>query len=115
MQTSNEDRNTAEYCIVLCTCPDGESAKIIAGGLVENKLAACVNIIPGLTSVYEWQGKIENSQELLLLIKTKSSAFDAITNAILDHHPYELPEIISIPLNHGLDRYLSWIGENIAS
>ena len=115
MQIPNKQRNSSEYCIVLCTCPDQGSATRIASMLVENKLAACVNIVPGLTSVYEWKGNIENAQEQLLIAKTKSTAFQAVANAILDIHPYELPEIISIPINNGLAGYLSWIDSNVAT
>ena len=98
-----------DYCLILSTCPSKESAESIAMILVENKLAACVNIIPGLTSVYEWQGKIEKSQEHLLIAITRSTAFQAVETAILERHPYELPEIISVPIENGLRNYLDWI------
>ena len=114
MQTKDMQGKSLEYCLVLSTCPDQGSAESIAMMLVENKLAACVNIFPGLTSVYEWQGKIEKSQEHLLIAKTKSTTFQAVESAILERHPYELPEIISIPINNGLADYLSWIDDNIA-
>ena len=100
MQTKDMQENNLDFCLVLNTCPNRESAESIARELVENKLAACVNIIPGLTS--------------LLIVKTKSAAFQAVETAILDRHPYELPEIISIPLNNGLANYLSWIDDNVA-
>jgi len=114
MQTQDMQGKSLEYCLILSTCPNQESAESIAMKLVENKLAACVNIVPGLTSVYEWQGNIEKSQEYLLIVKTTSAAFQAVETAILDRHPYELPEIISIPLNNGLANYLSWIDDNVA-
>ena len=114
MQTANSDPNS-QHCIVLSTCPSQEVAQNIAAKLVEAKLAACVNIVPGLTSVYEWQGKIETDQEHLLIAKTAAAAYQAVENAILDSHPYELPEIISIPINNGLANYLSWIDDTIAS
>ena len=113
MQTQDMPGKSLEYCLVLTTCPNQESAESIAMKLVETKLAACVNIVPGLTSVYEWQGKIEKSQEYLLFIKSKSIAFSAVESAIMECHPYELPEIISIPLNNGLANYLSWIDDNV--
>jgi len=81
--------------------------------LVTNKLTACVNIVPGITSVYQWQGNLEKSQELLLIAKSRSELFSRVENAILAHHPYELPEIISIPLQSGFSNYLSWIDDNI--
>lgn len=101
-----------DHCIVLCSCPDQASAETIADALVKSKLAACVNIVPGVTSLYQWQGNLEKSQELLLLIKSKPKVFKAIETAILKHHPYELPEIISIPILNGLSNYLSWIDDN---
>ncbi|WP_455202688.1 divalent-cation tolerance protein CutA [Kaarinaea lacus] len=114
MQTKDMQGKNSEICLVLSTCPNQDVAESIAVMLVENKLAACVNIVPGLTSVYEWQGNIEKSQEHLLIVKTRSTAFHAVETAILDRHPYELPEIISIPLNNGLANYLSWIDDNVA-
>lgn len=109
----NAGRNPDRYCVILCTCPDQTSAELIANTLVKNKLAACVNIVPGLTSIYQWQGNLEKSQELLLIIKSRSEVFSSVENAILTHHPYELPEIISIPLKNGFSNYLSWIDDNI--
>ncbi|WP_455208269.1 divalent-cation tolerance protein CutA [Kaarinaea lacus] len=115
MQTDNMEQKSRKYCVVLSTCPNLEAAESIAMSLIENNLAACVNIIAGLTSVYKWQGNIEKSQEHLLIAKTSVAAYPAVESAILDRHPYELPEIISIPLNNGLTNYLSWIDENVVS
>jgi periplasmic divalent cation tolerance protein len=109
------ESGSSHYCIVLSTCPSQETAESIAMSLVEKKLAACVNIIPGLASIYEWQGNIEKSQEFLLIIKTRNAVYPAVESAILDRHPYELPEIISIPLNNGSANYLSWIDDNVVS
>jgi periplasmic divalent cation tolerance protein len=95
--------------IILCTCPDRETAEKIAHLLVEKNLAACVNILPGLTSYYRWQGRIESAQELLLLIKSNSDRYPAVEKAILENHPYELPEIVAVPVEHGLPDYLHWI------
>lgn len=117
MPDIDSDKNTGNtpdrYCVILCTCPDRTSAELIANTLVTNKLAACVNIVPGITSIYQWQGNLEKSQELLLIVKSRSELFSSVENAILTHHPYELPEIISIPLQNGFPNYLSWIDNNI--
>ncbi len=77
--------------------------------LIKKKLAACINIIPGITSVYEWQGEIESSQEHLLIIKSHQCQYPCIESAINEMHPYELPEIIAVPIEQGLPDYLQWI------
>lgn len=110
---TNRSPGKSRYCIVLCTCPDLASAESIANMLVKNGLAACVNMIPGITSVYQWQDKLEKSQEIMLLVKSRSDVFSAVETTILKHHPYELPEIISIPLLNGFSNYLAWIDDNI--
>ncbi len=95
--------------IIFCTCPNQESAENIANHLINQKLAACVNIIPGVTSVYEWQGKVESSQEHMLFIKTHRDKYDEIERVISNIHPYELPEIITVSIERGLPDYLQWI------
>jgi len=95
--------------LILCTCPNQKSAEALAGHLISEKLAACVNIIAGMTSIYEWQGKIETSQEHLLLIKSHTNKYDTIEATIKTIHPYELPEIIAVPIERGLPEYLQWI------
>ena len=97
------------YQLVLSTCPDRETAERIAAILVEQRLAACVNIVPGLTSVYRWQGRIEKDPELLLLIKTEADRFEALARTLRDHHPYELPEVVAVTLSNGSADYLNWI------
>lgn len=97
-----------ELFIVLCTAPDKACAERIAEHLVTQRLAACVNLIPGIESVYEWQGKVERDHEVLLLIKTPPHAYAALQEAIVQLHPYETPEIIALPVETGLSSYLSW-------
>jgi periplasmic divalent cation tolerance protein len=97
------------YQITLCTCPDKDTAEKIARLLVNDKLAACVNILPGMTSVYRWHEQVECAQEHLLLIKANKNSYQAIETAIKKHHPYELPEIIAVPVENGLPEYLHWI------
>ena len=101
----------SEYWVVLNTCPDAGSAEKIARALVDRKLAACVNMLPGLRSVYTWKGVCETAEEHLLVIKTSSSVYPALEQAILELHPYELPEIIAVPIAAGLPGYLTWINQ----
>jgi periplasmic divalent cation tolerance protein len=101
-----------EVLLVLSTLPDSGKAREIARGLVENRLAACVNILPGIESIYEWQGKLEASQEVMLLIKTTTGRYQELEQRLRELHPYELPEIISVSLFAGLPKYLTWITEH---
>ena len=95
--------------LIYCTCPDQKTAERIARHLVSDKLAACVNILPGVSSIYEWQGQIETAQEHLLLIKSQASRYTAIETAIKTLHPYQLPEIIAVAIARGSAEYLKWI------
>ncbi len=97
------------YQLILCTCPNQNSAEIIAKHLVSQHLAACVNIMPGLTSIYEWQGEIETAQEHLLMIKSRQQQFVAIETAIKAIHPHQVPEIIAVAIEQGSAEYLNWI------
>ncbi|MDD1622500.1 MAG: divalent-cation tolerance protein CutA [Methylococcaceae bacterium] len=103
------------YHLILCTCPDQKTADTIGRQLVTDKLAACVNILPGLASIYEWQGKIETAQEHLLLIKSHSERFAAIEAVIKKTHPYQLPEIIAVAIESGSSDYLKWIDSCLRS
>ncbi|MGD9899403.1 MAG: divalent-cation tolerance protein CutA [Calditrichaceae bacterium] len=98
--------------IVFCTVPSPEIADIIASKIVVNKLAACCNILPGIKSIYRWKGKIESSNELLLLIKSTENNFKRLESEISILHPYEVPEIISVPVQNGLSDYVEWIKQN---
>ncbi len=105
---------SAEYCLVLSTCPEGEVAEALSRFLVEERLAACVNVLPALTSVYPWQGAIEIGKETLLLIKTEKSLYPRLETRLRERHPYELPEIIAIPMERGLPDSLQWISQWLA-
>jgi periplasmic divalent cation tolerance protein len=96
--------------LIHCTCPDLVTAEAIATALVEARLAACVAIGAAQRSVYRWNGAIEQTLEVPLLIKTAADRFDAVRDAILSRHPYELPEIIAVEAVAGLEPYLDWIG-----
>lgn len=100
---------STETIIVLCTHPAGQAAQSLASHLVEQRLAACVNILPEIKSVYSWQGTITTDTECQLIIKTRSDLFDAIKEAIIQQHPYELPEVIAVPVTRGHAPYLQWI------
>jgi periplasmic divalent cation tolerance protein len=100
--------------IVLSTAATQEEAGKIARTLVERKLAACVNIIPQVESIYRWQGKVESSQEWLLLIKTNAEQFSSVRDAIRDLHSYDLPECIAINIEDGSPEYLKWLAEQVS-
>lgn len=99
------------YCLVLCTCPEGAQATELARFLVEEHLAACVNILPGATSVYPWQGVLEIGRESLLLIKTEKTRYPLLESRLRERHPYELPEIVQVSIEQGLPEYLQWISQ----
>lgn len=95
--------------IILCTCPDLATAERIAETVVGERLAACVNIVPGLTSIYRWEGQTRRDIELLLLIKTPPAAYPRLEARIRELHPYQVPEIIALPIQAGSAAYLNWI------
>ena len=102
----------SDTIVVLTTMPDSSSAEELAESLVTAKLAACVNVMPAMTSIYMWQDKLEHGSEHQLLIKTRAECYESLANVIQSRHPYELPEIIAIPVCTGLPAYLNWIAEN---
>ncbi len=96
-------------CVIYCTVPNEFNANLIATTLVEDNLAACVNILPSVTSVYKWEGIVQNDNELLLIIKTQEDKFSEIENKIKELHEYSVPEIIALPIIKGNDDYQNWI------
>ncbi|MCB1909307.1 MAG: divalent-cation tolerance protein CutA [Rhodocyclaceae bacterium] len=107
----------AEHAIllVLTNLPDRDTALALARRLIDGRLAACVNVLSGCTSVYRWQGATECADEVPLLIKTTESGYAALEAAILAAHPYELPEIVAVPVTHGLPGYLDWVAGETAT
>ena len=95
--------------LILCTCPDRRTASDLAEFLVQEGLAACVNISAPVTSVYRWQGRVERAEESLLLIKSSAIRYPELEQTLRSRHPYELPEIIAVPIEHGLNDYLQWV------
>lgn len=102
----------SDYQLVLCNCPDTIVAEQLAQYLVEEKLAACVNIIPNVQSFYLWENKLVKDQEVTLLIKTTAFCFDELEKAIKKLHTYQTPEIIVLPIINGHQPYLNWLKEN---
>ncbi len=94
--------------IALVTCPV-DRADALASALVENRHAACVNIVPQVKSVYRWKGEVQRDDEALLVIKTRAAAFETLKQAVLKLHPYELPEVIAVNVDHGHPPYLDWV------
>lgn len=99
----------SEVLLVLTNLPDRSTAEHVAHTLVDKKVAACVNILAECRSIYRWEGKVEHTGETPLFIKTTRAAYPALENALLELHPYELPEIIALPVVAGLPQYLDWV------
>jgi len=108
-------RGVSERVIVLSSVGTAEDAARIARALVERRLAACVNVLPGVRSFYRWNGAVEEDEERLLVIKTRRDRFEALRAALVALHPYELPEAIVLPIEAGHPPYLAWIDESVTS
>lgn len=100
--------------LCLCACPDGDAADRIATALVEERLAACVSVLPGVRSVYRWEGALQRDDEVLLLAKTAPGRLQALIARVAELHPYELPEVIAVESAGGLPAYLDWIARETA-
>ncbi|HKJ74373.1 MAG TPA: divalent-cation tolerance protein CutA [Alphaproteobacteria bacterium] len=100
-----------DYCSVYITAPDEKSADEIARMLVENRLAACANIVPGMRSVYRWEGKIETDYEIAIIAKTRKDLVGKLTAEVMLVHPYDCPCIVTWPIDGGHPAYLDWIGQ----
>ena len=106
-----EKDSTSSALVIFVTVGSEDEAEKIAEGLVEERLAACVSIVPKIRSIYTWKGKVEREEELLLIIKTKEELFERVRDRVKELHSYEVPEIIAIPVTNGLKEYLDWIDE----
>jgi periplasmic divalent cation tolerance protein len=102
-----------EALLVLCTAPTAEVAAGLARALVEARLAACGNVLPGLRSIYRWQGRVEDQPEVLLLLKTTRASFPALRDELLRRHPYEVPEVLALPIEAGSAPYLEWLAAQV--
>jgi len=98
-----------DVLVVLVTAPGPEEAARLARALVEERLAACGNVLPGLRSIYRWEGQVREEGEALLLLKTTRGRFAALRDRILALHPYEVPEVLALPVEAGAERYLGWV------
>jgi len=107
--------NENEILLVFTNLPDRAAAERIADALVTEGVAACVNVLGECASVYRWQGKVERAREVPLLIKTSRAAYPQLESALRKLHPYELPEIIALPVSAGLPEYLNWVAQETSS
>jgi periplasmic divalent cation tolerance protein len=105
----------SDHVVVLCTVGRAEDAETIARALVDERLAACVSVVPTVLSIYRWKGAVEREEERLLIIKTRRARFEELRAAIVARHPYEVPEIVALPLEAGHAPYLAWIDECVAA
>lgn len=105
--------DAANACLCLCTCPDADTAARIGRALVQERLAACINVLPGLRSIYRWQGSVEEAAEALLLAKTTRAALPALQSRVVALHPYELPDLLVVEAAGGLPASLAWIADNV--
>ena len=103
----------SELTIILCTCPDTDSGSSLANGLVEAGLAACVNILPSVRSIYRWQGTLQDESEVLLIIKSLAKRFDEIEAWLEEHHPYDVPEVVGISADSVSGAYMRWIEDSV--
>jgi periplasmic divalent cation tolerance protein len=105
---------TEEPRVVLCTAPDAEVARRLADGLVERRLAACVNLVPGITSVYRWEGAIQADDEVLLVLKTVAGRVPQIEAYLAAEHPYDIPECVALEVSKVEAAYLAWLRRSVA-
>jgi periplasmic divalent cation tolerance protein len=103
-----------DLCLVLSTTASPEDGLGIGRRLVEERLAACVNVLPGARSVYVWEGKVEEAGEALLMIKTRRDRYPALAQRIRELHPYAVPEIVALPIDSGAQAYVDWVRESVA-
>ena len=113
LRESEDRKRMSDEMLVISTAGSKEEASRIAAALVEAQLAACVNIVGPIESVYRWQGKVESGQEFLLLIKTTRSRCATVTSRIRELHSYDLPEAIEVSIEGGSAEYLNWIAESV--
>ena len=105
-------KSAAKFVIVLITTPDLKTARVLARAALSARLITCANLVPKIESHYRWQGKIESSAEVLLVLKTQKSKLAALEKLILARHPYDTPEFLVLPVSAGSEKYLEWLAQN---
>ncbi|BCL76199.1 divalent-cation tolerance protein CutA [Jeongeupia sp. HS-3] len=113
MNTPDKTATSHSAVVVICNCPDEAVAERLATGLIEARLAACVNRLAPVRSTYRWEGRIETTEEVPLLAKTTLAAYPALQAWLTEQHPYEVPEIIALPLVAGLPAYMAWLAAEV--
>ncbi len=106
-------KSTRAFTLVLVTAPDRKVARRLARLALEARLIACANLVPGIESHYWWKGKLERGSEILIVFKTRTSALSKVEQLVLKHHPYDTPEIISVPITSSTPRYLAWLANSL--
>jgi periplasmic divalent cation tolerance protein len=104
----------SDHCLVLSTVASLEDGERVARALVDRRVAACVNVLPGLTSFYRWEGEVQRDEERLLVIKTRTDRFEELRSALVALHPYEVPEVVALPITAGHAPYLAWLDESVS-
>ena len=99
--------------VVLVTCPNARTGRRVAGALMKRRLAACINLLPGALSLFRWKGKVDRATEILLIIKTSAARFEALRREVIRLHPYDVPEIVALPIIAGHQPYLRWIASSL--
>lgn len=105
----------SETAVILCTCPDEATAARLARGLVEERHAACVNVLPAVRSLYTWDGEIQDEREAMMVIKTTHSHFFVIEHWLTEHHPYDVPEVLALDAEHVSEPYLRWLRSAVST
>ena len=100
--------------VVISTAPRAEDAEFIARELVERRLAACVNVLPPMTSIYRWRGEVERAEEVLMVVKTTEDRFEAVRDALVKGHSYDVPEVLALEVKAGHAPYLAWLDESVS-
>ena len=113
MRTTGKHAMPSDVRTVLVTAPDADAAESMAGAVVAERLAACVNMVPGVVSIYRWKGEIHRDEEVLLVLKTTVARVEALRSRIVALHPYEVPEVLVLPVEQGHQPYLEWVRDQV--